>query len=411
MTDTMLHLARFENPPALFGSAYDALHEAVTQQIGLTDFGPADYQDGLRVLLMSLDHDARLSETGRASSWNDLCWALAGRAIAYDAMSRHPEHLTEDVRKPVIIVGVPRTGTTALHKLLAVDPQFHGPEKWLLGAPIPRPPRKEWASNPWFRREQADLDDRFGAADGAAGSSRISRAAHNMIAEEVDECIWIQRQSFVSNFWATSFPVASYDAWWQAQDECGSYAHLKRCIRLIGMNDHDKRWLLKNPSHILHLGEMFATFPDAMVIQTHRDPAKAIPSLCRMSQHAHAALEVGDAEKRAHLIGAREVAKWAKGMRDASAVRQSRSSQIFDVQHADFHRNPMQAVRDIYTFIGASLRPEVEAAMVSRIELAPERGHGSHDYDVAEFGLSESGIRKAFGEYSDQFGFNALSAK
>lgn len=382
------------NAPQAFRHAFDQLHAAAIARAGYDDFGDDDYQDGLDVLLQSMDYDPCFSEQGRSLAWGALTEALGSRAIAHRSMAQNPAFNDVKIERPVVITGVPRTGTTALHKLLAVDPRFQGLEKWLLTAPMPRPPRECWPSHPLFRAEVETLSARWGPQQ---------RAAHNMVAEEVDECIFLQRQSFVSNFWNGGWSAATYDAWWQAQDERNSARYVRKCIQLIGSNDPRRRWLLKNPSHILHLDRVFEMFPDACVIQTHRDPAKAIPSLCALLMHGHAVMELGRTEQRARNMCEREVAKWAKGVREAEIVRGRHPGQVLDIIHSDFHANPIQTVQRIYAFIGLELTPQVEVKMVERIEASPENSHGPHHYDVRDYGLTEGAIRERFGDYIGRY--------
>ena len=395
-------MANLHTPPPRFVDGWDQLHEAAAREAGAADFG-SDYVWGLKVLLQSLDYDPRFTAVGKASVWQMLIDTLAGRAVALASMRQHPGFAANTLRKPLVIVGMPRTGTTALHKLLMVDPQFQGPEKWLLSAPMPRPPVASWSQNRWFQKEVAELDARFGATP-------EQRAAHNMVAHEVDECLWLQRQSFVSNMWAGGWSAATYDAWWQAQDEAASYDHLRQCLQLIGLNDPDRRWLLKNPSHILRLEQLFRVFPDAQVIQTHRDPAKAIPSLCAILIGGHHIMETGRREERAHIMGMREVAKWSGGVRDAMPVRAAHPGQVMDVVHSDFHADQMGTVRRIYDFAGLELTPAVEAAMGERIAAKPELSHGIHRYAAADFGLVEEEIRDMFGSYMDTFDLRPKTA-
>ncbi len=383
-------------PPESFAAACDQLHDLVAAQTGATDFGDDDYLLGLRALLQSMDYDPVFSPEGRGHAWRGLIAALSARAIAVKGMRETPGIEAIAISKPVVIVGVPRTGTTALHKLMAVDPQFQGLQTWLTNAPMPRPPRDSWADNAHFKQTQAILEAIF-AANPAA------RAAHNIVAEEVDECLEILRQGFVSNRWSCGWSAASYDAWWQSQSELPSYHYLRRVLQLIGSNEPGKRWLLKNPGHIANLDLLFAVFPDACVIQTHRDPSQAIPSLCQLLMQAHRVMEIGRVDQRAHLMGLRETDKWAKAVRDAEPVRQRHRDQIVDVIHGEFHRDPLQVVQGIYAKFGLHLSATVEADMARRISAAPEASHGVHRYDVRDFGLTREQILERFGDYVDRF--------
>lgn len=386
---------RFD-PPAKFATALDHAHACAEQEAGVREFGTEDYFPGLRVLLQSMDYDPHFSARGRRIAWGMLINVLAARARAYAAMAAHPGFDTKAIKSPIVITGIPRTGTTALHKLMAVDPQFQGLQTWLHDAPMPRPPRNEWALNPHFQRAVVQLDARYAA-------SPEKRAAHLMVADEVDECCLIMRQSFVSNLWTVGWSAATYDAWWQGQSELPAYQHLARCLQLIGSTAPQQRWLLKNPGHIANLDLLFAVFPDAKIIQTHRDPAKAVPSLCALLMSSHRIMEEGRYEQRAHNMLAREAVKWAKAVADAEHVKAAHPGQVLDVIHSDFHRDPAGVIKRIYAFAGAELSPETKAAMTIRIAEKPELAHGVHRYDIADFGMTTDDLRAHFGDYVPRY--------
>jgi hypothetical protein len=392
------------SPPEIFAAAGDELHELVSREVGSSDFGDGDYRSGLRVLLQSMDYDPVFSERGRRIAWGELIGVLSSRARAVHAMSERPGFDSHTIRKPVVITGIPRTGTTALHKLMAVDPQFQGLQGWLSSAPMPRPPRESWTGHPLFQQAVQRLNRRFAAVPN-------QRAAHDMAAEEVDECCLILRQGFVSNLWTVTWSAATYDAWWQTQSELPSYRYYQRVLQLIGSNEPKKRWLLKNPGHIDNLGLLFEVFPDARVIQTHRDPAMAIPSLCAVLMKNHAVMEDGRRRLRAEIMGQRETAKWAAALRRAEAIREAHRGQIVDVVHGEFHRSPMTVLKRIYEFLDLELAPQVEEAMLERVAAAPEMRHGKHHYDVADFGLNEDEIRGCFGGYVDRFDLRLQPAR
>jgi Sulfotransferase family len=384
------------DPPARFATALEQLHELVAKEVGSRDFGDGDYLPGLRVLLQSMDYDPHFSGRGRRYAWGTVVGALKGRLHALGSMAEHPGFDRHTISNPVVITGIPRTGTTALHKLMAVDPRFQGLQTWLLDTPMPRPPIGTWTDYPAFHKTAAILAARYEAAP-------TKRAAHNVVAEEVDECCLVLRQGFVSNLWSCGWSAATYDAWWQCQSEEPSYRHYYRCMQLIGSNEPEKRWLLKNPGHIANLDLLFAIFPAAKLIQTHRDPARAVPSLCALLMQLHPLIEEGRYEQRAHNMLAREVAKWAKAVADAESVRQAHPGQVLDIMHGDFHRKPMAVIERIYGFIGEDLTPELRSAMEQRIADDPERQHGVHRYHVADFGLTEDEIRERFGDYIERF--------
>lgn len=385
------------DPPAQFRHAADQLHDLVAREVGSDDFGPDDYRPGLNALLQSMDYDPHFTDEGRRIAWGNVVGVLRGRVQAIRSMTENPGFDAVPILSPVVITGIPRTGTTALHRLMAVDPRFQGLQSWLLDSPMPRPPVAEWAANPHFRNSVAALEARYAAAP-------QKRAAHNVVAHEVHECCMVLRQSFVSNLWSCSHSAASYDAWWQCQSEDAAYRHYYRCVQLIGSNDVDKRWLLKNPGHIENLDLLFAIYPDARVIQTHRDPARAVPSLVSLLMQMHPRMEQGRAEQRGEIMLAREVAKWSNALRKADAVRAHHPGQVLDVVHADFHRDAMSVLDRIYHFIGMDIPGDLRSALAQRIADKPELSHGVHRYSIKDYGMTEAQARAPFGDYVDRLG-------
>lgn len=384
------------DPPEQFRAALDPLHDVVAKETGSTDFGPGDYLPGLKVLLQSMDYDPHFSATGRRAAWGQVIGVLMGRVHAIQSMKDNPGFGAHPITSPVVITGVPRTGTTALHRLMAVDPRLQGLQTWLLDSPMPRPPIETWRSYPEFQKSMAVIEARYAAAP-------QKRAAHHIAAEEVHECCMVLRQSFVSNLWSCGWSAPTYDAWWQCQSEEPAYHHYYRCVQLIGSNEPKKRWLLKNPGHIDNLDLLFAIFPDAKVIQTHRDPAKAVPSLVSLLMNLHPIMEEGRTQQRAENMLAREVAKWSSAVRKAEKVRQQHPGKVLDVIHADFHREPMAVLERIYAFIGMDIPDATRAALAQRIEEKPELAHGVHRYNIADYGMTEEEAREPFRDYIERY--------
>jgi hypothetical protein len=214
---------------------------------------------------------------------------------------------------------------------------------------------------------------------------------------EVDECLNLLAQSFVSHYPSTALGLPGYDHWWREQDETASYRRYADNLRLIGADVPAQRWLLKNPGHISHLDALFAVFPDACVVQTHRDPAKSIPSVCSVIHPARRffwAQEVG-----ATMIGPRELDLWTWSAERAQGVRERRPERFLDVRFADLQREPMAVVERIYQHFGLSLSTAARQAMIAWISANPQHKHGRHEYTPEQFGLSESAIRERFADY------------
>jgi Sulfotransferase family len=378
------------DPPGTFRQALDQAHDIVSREVGADDFGAGDYLPGLKVLLQSMDYDPHFSIVGRRIAWGMVIGVLRGRAQAIQSMKQHAGFDTQAVESPVVITGVPRTGTTALHRLMAVDRRFQGLQTWLLDSPMPRPPVESWRDYPQFQKTAAALEAQYAAMP-------EKRAAHYRAAEEVHECCMVLRQSFVSNLWNCAWSAATYDAWWQCQSEASAYRHFYRCVQLIGSSEPQTRWLLKNPGHIDNLDLLFAVFPDAKVIQTHRDPAKALPSLVSLLMQLNALTEDGRHEQRAENMLVREVSKWASAVRKAERVRALHPGQVIDVTHGDFHRDPMKELERIYAFIGMEITDELRLGFEQRIKDKPELSRGQHRYSIN--GMTEVQVREPFDDY------------
>jgi hypothetical protein len=380
--------------PQRFTDASEWLHAAATAQTGLSDFGPPDYRVGLKALLDALDHDGRPTAIGRQFALGMLTGVLAARLYTQEGWRRRPEYARVRIERPLIITGMPRTGTTALHKLLSTDPQFQGVEFWLANTPMPRPPRETWSGMPEYQASVAGLGALLQAAPGLA-------EAHDMTPDSVDECLNVMQQSFVSNMFGSSMGVLEYERWWQQQDEAASYRRYADVLRLIGLNEPNKRWLLKNPGHIWGIEHLFEVFPDACVVQTHRDPAKSIPSVCSLLEMSQRVF-LGDAVEP-QAIGRSEADKWQRAVGRADAYRARHRQQFHDVLHRDFHRDPMGTVRRIYERFELTLTDETEARMRRWVAEQPAEQKQGRRYSAHRYGLDEQGLRQQYAAYIERY--------
>jgi Sulfotransferase family len=372
------------------------LHRAAVEATRLEDFGDPAYLIGLRVLLRAFDTDPQLTEIGRQFAYGTVLGTLTARLHTQHGWSQHRELLQQRIERPLVITGIPRTGTTALHKLLSMDPQFQGLERWLTETPMVRPPRESWETLPAFRAAVANLEAFFTAMPDM-------RKAHDMVADEPDECLEVLRQSFVSNRFSSSAYLPSYDRWFFEQTEINSYRRYVDVLRLIGGAESGKRWLLKNPGHIAQIEALFEVLPDACVIQTHRDPVQAIPSLCSTLYMARRMFEA-DAT-RAEIIGARECRYWREALSRTDQARCSRAKQFFDVDHRDFVADPMQTVKDIYNYFSLELSAVAQERMQVWIAARPTSKHGEHRYRLEDFGITASQVRDEFADYRHRHQF------
>ncbi|HEY2106775.1 MAG TPA: sulfotransferase [Candidatus Binataceae bacterium] len=377
-----------------FRGAEAALHEAAMKQTGLDDFGERDYRDGLRVLLSALDTDLKLTGIYRERVFGSIVGVLIGRLYAARGWREHPDCLKTAVRRPLIITGIPRTGTTALHKALSMDPQFQGLELWLAQTPMVRPPRAKWDSIPLFRQAAAGL-----AA--VAEVAPIIKTIHDMVADEPDECLNAMVQSFVTIQFSSTLHVPSYHRWFLTQDETPSYRRYADLLKLVGFHDPDRQWLLKNPGHLLGIESLLMVFPDALVVQTHRNPIEAIPSTCSLVE-TFRTFYLGN-QTYPRELGHSHCELWSIGLGRMMKARDRRPAQFYDVEFGRLNADPIGVVRGIYRWAGLLLPPQVERKMSNWLETHSEGKSGAHRYTAGQFGLSEKMIRDQYSEYMARY--------
>ena len=380
--------------PKKFADAEDQLHDMAAAEVGFNDFGDEYYLTGLRVLLNSIDTDIKLDEVHRQRVFGMVLGALTSRLYSQKGWRENPECLQTEIHRPLIITGVVRTGTTPLQKVLAVDPQFQGLEFWIASNPMVRPPRKTWARHPLYQRAVAGLEALHQV-------NPTMNLIHEMVADEPDECLNIMVQDFVSNMFPSCLVIPSYDKWWMEQDETPSYYRYLNNLKLIGFREQNKRWLLKNPGHMLGIEPLLKIFPDACIVQTHRDPVKTIPSVCDLIMMSRK-FNVGSA---AHPKdeGPREVVLWSIAARRAMKAREQHSERFYDVHLRDFVADPIGVIQGIYRHYGLTLEPAVEENMKVWLKKHEESREGAHHYTPEQFGITEQDIRREFKDYIDYY--------
>jgi hypothetical protein len=368
------------------GTAED-LHAAASTLTGLADFGAGDYRDGLAVLLESYARDAGLTGKGTRVARALLRGALVARLLSEAAWARYPEHAQVAIERPVFVTGLPRTGTTALHRLLTADPAHQGLEMWLTEVPQPRPPRETWAGDPVFQQIQAGFERHH-------VSHPEFMAVHYMAADQVEECWQLLRQSMRSVSFECLAHLPGYSAWLRGQDWTAAYRRHRRNLQLIGLPDAGRRWVLKNPSHLFALDALLCVYPDALVIQTHRAPRAAIASVCSLAAQASAGWSTafsGD------VIGQDQLELWAHGLECFTAVRATRDpAQFCDVGYDEFVADPIGTAESVYRYFGLPWTGPAAAAMRALTEQGADAARPAHHYELSDFGLTGAQVDERF---------------
>lgn len=383
-----------ENTLSSFRESEQTLHDAARAAVGYDDFGDDRYLEALRVLLGSLDDDGNFTAMGEVAVKGIIVDALKSRLHLERGLAQHPACADAPIERPLVIIGLARTGTSALHHLLAQDPDLQGLQLWLAHTPKPRPPRSQWVEDPDFR--VADESTRA-----IYERSPEMKAIHHMAADQVDECWYLLAQNFIHSSWDANCNVPSYSKWWLEQDMTPSYRHHKRNLQLIGHREPEKRWLLKDSTHLFDLEAFLSVYPGAMVIHTHRDPVSVIPSTASLCWASRASLNA-DADPVA--FGRSTLALWARAIDNTLEARGGRGEeQFYDLQFRDLQRDPLAAIRKIYDYFGLPVTDAAADAMQRFRADNPPGKHGEHSYQLKDWGLSEGEIRDRFARYVERF--------
>jgi hypothetical protein len=372
------------------------LTEARAQTEGLADFGDPSFRPGLEALCRALNDEARLSEMGAGIFRQKLITQLANRLRVEDWFARHPEIADEGIEAPLVIVGLPRTGTTKLHRLLSRDPRFSTMAFWESQFPVPFP--GETLEAPGLRIAAA----REMVAMMTQAMPKLM-AIHPMNADEADEEVMLMEHSFMSAFNAYA-QVPGYDAWLDAQDQTPAYTYLRRMLQFLQWQQRRRgktpgRWVLKAPHHLLRMHLLLRVFPGVQVILTHRDPVQSIPSI---ASFIHTLWGIYSNEADARTAGATWSALMRRALLHTMDVWQTAPAQFLDVNFRDTVSQPMAVVGRIYDFIGWPRDGEAEARMRAWL-VEDEKTHArGHDYSPEAFGLSAAGIRRDFAAYIER---------
>ncbi len=373
----------------------DALLEAASAATGLSDFGDDDFEEGLAVLLESYRKDANLTPLGEKLVWDELLGDLSGRLAVVDHLKRMPEILDAPLARPVFILGLPRTGTTTLQQIMQQDPDSQVLEYWLGVVPQPRPPRESWESHEGYRRVAEVLRLTYEADPNL-------RALHDVSADSGGECRFIFRHLFMDDSYDHTAYLPSYREWFDAQPMDKVYRWYRNVLKVIQHPHADRRWVLKYPPHIRCLRELFAEFPDACVIQTHRDPARVLPSQASLLAHFTAVYEENvDRKHIGRLIAELWEQRLAQGIREREAL--GRESQFFDLHFREVLRDPVSSIQRALAAFDMDLSDDAVLRMNAWHASHPAGRHGGHAYSPETYGMDPKDLSNRFRDYRERF--------
>jgi hypothetical protein len=374
-----------------FLSRFDEYHQQAIKATGLDDFGSTEYIEPMKLLLADYDKYGSFTPIGEQITSGAMVGLLVARLFAQKGFKEYPQFANAPIEKPIIILGLPRSGSTTLHRLLAQDPGTQHLVPWLGNTPMPRPPRETWESNPYFQMTKQALD----------GFWQIFpevKLMHPMIADQPDEC----RYAFESTFWSPAMVISGviegdYGRWVAETEPRYVYQHYHKVLGLIAGGDR-RRWILKDPTtHSWAPELLFETFPDAHYVYTHRDPLKAMASVSDML-YAIRSNRQSYVTRERH--GQEMLKFWAPAMEKLDAALNGLNpSRVVDLHMDELNADPVGSCVKIYDYFGIAVTDAARQAWQSFVDADARGGHGAHPVKAESVGLRADEVYAAMPNY------------
>lgn len=374
------------------------LIETAKRRCGLDDFGERDFFEALSRLLQSCHDEARLNLIGKIALRVDILEILCARLQMERDRQLYPNIGRQEIREPLFILGLPRSGTSVLHRLLAADPEHRSPLMWEVRSPSP----------PTFADDKRRIQRATQSCTFFNWLVPTFRYVHVVGAEVPQECVSLMTPTFLSDQFDAMYYVPSYRSWFFRQDLRPAYEYHRRFLQHLQFRRPGRRWILKAPTHMFALPTLLSVYPDALFVQTHRTPVAAMASVSSLVTILRSAFSNA---VNPITVCREAIDYWSETMdkflRERDRLADSR---ICDVRHDEICRDPVGAVRRIYDYFGWSLSPEAEGRMCAVVAAQAERESTNHRYDLSQFGSSAANVLNAFAPYCQRFGLSELSS-
>ncbi len=366
------------------------LEDGARAATGLDDFGSAYYREGLERTVAALNTEADLNDMGGVIQHATISNALIQRLKIEDTYARHPEIDDENVEGPLFVIGLPRTGTTALSQLVAADPQFRSLRMWESQSPTPPP---EAATQ--------HTDARIAQAEGGLQMLNemfpLMKSLYNSEATAPTECQDLMGMSFRTFHFDGVVRVPGYLAWLMDCDMGETYTYHRRVLKLLQWHCPPTLWHLKTPVHVFALDSLVEAYPNAKFMWSHRDPAKVMASVCSLIRYVRSwSSDRDDPEE----LGAEQLDSWSEGIRRAMDFRKRVGDERFsDISFADLQAAPLNTLAAGYRSLGIDFADAAARSVELWAREHKPGVRGAHDYDLADYGLTPDGVRERFAEY------------
>ena len=346
----------------------------------------------LELLVGSCGATAALNPRGRGVLHGVVVRHLVNRLLIEGEVAARPEVSSQPVGPAIVITGLPRTGTTLLHNLLARDPALRPLRLWEALRPVPPDPEDGRSEDQLVRQAQAWLERTYELVPGF-------RSIHAATAEGPEECDSLLQNDFASQHFDDMFDAATYSEWLATAPLRREYRSYARQLNVLRRSeDRTRPWVLKSPSHLGHLDALLEACPDATIVHCHRHPAEAVPSYASLVLTLRRAYSEDVSPTH---VGHQAMRRCETALARALAIRGAAEHRFVDVAYGDLVRQPVVTVARLYEQLGRRLASEVEASMRTWLSRHPQHEHGRHRYSGAGFGLSDQALTDAFASYLD----------
>jgi hypothetical protein len=373
----------------------DELVARACERAGLDDFGGDSWREGLAILVQTVESSPGVNPGGRDFVYGQFVDALWNRLRIVDYRKRHPEVSAERIERPLVVLGLPRTGTSLASYLLDQDPRRRSLLTWEAENSVPPSSPETLRTDPRCLKKKAELDV---LAEGL-------KAAHIPMVhwDEADgptECMFVQNQDFKAYLWEAFMPTSAYADWLLEADMTSTYAWEYTVLQML-QSRAPGIWSLKMPSHAVHIEALLAAFPDVRIVWAHRDPYKATASFLRLNYLSRSVLgcDIDVAEVVPNVLRQLQ----AHIFRPLSVRDRIGDARFFDLHYSALMRDPIGVMRSLYEWAGDDLTPSTEQAMLDWLERNPQHRFGVQPYSLEDAGLTVSDLEPIFCGYQARF--------
>lgn len=374
----------------------ERLIAAATEKSGLDDFGGSSFREGLEVLCQSYSCEAHFNVLGRMVAQKRILDVLINRLKIVDWQKRHPEVCEQQIWKPWIVLGLPRSGTTLTSILLDLDSHVRGPLMWEVESPIPPTSLASRYSDERIAQTQRYLEKVYKLMPALP-------AMHPLEALMPQECIFLTMYDFHSLVFQCLAMSPSYGRWYVNSDMRSAFAMHKTILQIWQNEIATRHWALKAPNHLHAINDLMATYPDARVIWVHRDPVSCVPSITSLLLAMHRSLT-----KSPDPVAAGDHFNWMYHMGIQRTMnyddRSSNRTWCYHLHYSALMKDPVASMRGLYEHFGEGLEAEHESRIAAWVRQRPKNVFGRHKYLLEDFGMSKDGIREQYATYTERYG-------